>query len=41
MIYLNDSDRHACQWMRNLMAAGHIPEGVIDERSIAETAKGR
>ena len=32
--YYNDIDAYCCDWLRNL--AGEIPNGVIDERSIAE-----
>jgi DNA (cytosine-5)-methyltransferase 1 len=34
--YYNEFDPHAAQWLRNLMAGGHIPKGYVDERSIAE-----
>lgn len=33
-VYYNDNDPHACAWLRNLCAAGAIPPGVVDERSI-------
>ena len=36
--FYNDTDPYAAQWTRNLMAAGHITEGVVDERSIVELA---
>ena len=36
MIYCNDNDSFSCAWMRNLMAAGLIPEGRIDERPIEQ-----
>lgn len=32
----NEIDPYAAQWMRNLIAAGDIASGVVDERSIAE-----
>jgi DNA (cytosine-5)-methyltransferase 1 len=32
--YYNEIDPHAAQWLRNLIAAGHIPAGDVDERSI-------
>lgn len=35
MIY-NDFDRHACAWLRELIKAGHLPEGTVDERSIKD-----
>ena len=34
--YYNDIDAYCCDWLRNLAEAGEIPNGVIDERSIAE-----
>jgi DNA (cytosine-5)-methyltransferase 1 len=34
--YYNDNDRHCAQWLRNLIAAGLIPQGDVDERSIAD-----
>ncbi len=34
--YYNDIDPFCCQWLRNLMAAGLIMEGDIDERSIKD-----
>jgi len=34
--YYNEFDPYAAQWLRNLIAAGHLPAGVVDERSIAE-----
>ena len=36
--YYNEIDPFAAQWLRNLMAAGHIPEGEVDERSITEVS---
>jgi DNA (cytosine-5)-methyltransferase 1 len=35
MIY-NDFDKHACAWLLELISAGHLPEGTVDERSIAD-----
>ena len=35
-VYYNEIDPYAAQWLRNLMAAGHIAEGEVDERSITE-----
>src|SRR3990167_3586043 len=32
--FYNDNDRHACAWTRELIRAGLIPEGVVDERPI-------
>lgn len=34
--YYNEIDPYAAQWLRNLIAAGHIAPGVVDERSIAD-----
>lgn len=34
--YYNEIDPFAAQWLRNLMAAGHIPAGDVDERSIED-----
>lgn len=34
--YYNEIDPFAAQWLRNLMAAGHIPVGDVDERSIED-----
>ena len=36
--YYNEIDPFAAQWLRNLMAAGHIPQGEVDERSIADVS---
>lgn len=35
-VYYNEFDKHAASWLRNLMAAGLIPQGDVDERSIKE-----
>lgn len=32
----NDTDKHAAAWTRELIAQGHISEGIVDERSIAD-----
>lgn len=32
--YYNEIDPYAAQWLRNLIAAGHIAAGVVDTRSI-------
>ena len=32
----NENDAYPAQWTRNLMAAGLIPRGVVDERSIED-----
>jgi DNA (cytosine-5)-methyltransferase 1 len=34
--YYNDNERFVAQWLRNLIEAGHIGNGVVDERSIAD-----
>jgi DNA (cytosine-5)-methyltransferase 1 len=36
--YYNEIDPYAAQWLRNLIAAGHIVSGVVDERSILDVA---
>ena len=35
-VYYNEIDPYSAQWLRNLIAAGHLPEGDIDERSITD-----
>ena len=37
-VYYNENDPHAAQWLRNLIAAGLIAPGDVDERSITEVA---
>ena len=34
--YYNEFDPYAAQWLRNLIAAGHIAPGEVDERSICD-----
>lgn len=34
--YYNEHDAYAAQWLRNLIAAGHIAPGDVDERSIED-----
>lgn len=34
--YYNEIDPYAAQWLRNLIAAGHIAPGDVDQRSIAD-----
>jgi DNA (cytosine-5)-methyltransferase 1 len=34
--YYNENDPYAAQWLRNLIAAGHIAPGIVDERSIKD-----
>lgn len=36
MIFYNEFDKNAAQWLRNLGEAGEISHGVVDERSIRE-----
>lgn len=35
-VYYNENDPFAAQWLRNLIAAGHLPAGHVDERSITD-----
>ena len=34
--YYNEHDPYAAQWLRNLISAGHIAPGIVDERSIED-----
>ena len=34
--YYNEIDPYAAQWLRNLISAGHIAKGDVDERSICD-----
>ena len=36
--YYNEIDPYAAQWLRNLIDAGHIPAGDVDERSIVDVS---
>lgn len=36
MNYYNEFDPYAAQWLRNLIKAGHIPVGDVDDRSITD-----
>ena len=36
--YYNDNDPYAAAWLRNLVAAGHLPPGDVDDRSILEVS---
>lgn len=36
MNYYNEWDPQAAAWLRELIKAGHIPQGIVDERSITE-----
>ena len=35
-VYYNEIDPYAAAWLRNLIAAGHIAPGDVDERSIED-----
>jgi DNA (cytosine-5)-methyltransferase 1 len=35
-VYYNDSDPAVCAWLRELIAAGHLPAGEVDARSILD-----
>ena len=35
-VYYNDADPAACAWLRGLIAAGFLPAGEVDARSILE-----
>lgn len=39
MNYYNEWDKGAAAWLRELIKAGHIPPGIVDERSITEVKK--
>ena len=34
--FYNEIDPYAAQWLRNLIDAGHIARGDVDERSIVD-----
>lgn len=34
--YYNEVDPYAAEWLRNLIKAGHIADGVVDDRSIID-----
>jgi DNA (cytosine-5)-methyltransferase 1 len=36
--YYNENNPYAAQWLRNLIAAGHIAPGDVDERSILDVS---
>ena len=36
MNYYNEHDPYAAQWLKNLIAEGHLPQGEVDERSIED-----
>lgn len=33
--FYNEWERYPAQWIRNLAAAGHVAEGVVDERGVS------
>ena len=35
-VYYNEINGHAASWLRNLISAGHIADGCVDERSIED-----
>ena len=34
--YYNENDPYAVEWLRALIRSGAIPDGVVDDRSIAD-----
>jgi len=38
--YYNEWDKYAVSWLRNLIDAGHLPAGEVDERSITDVSPG-
>lgn len=36
MNYYNEHNKHAAQWLRNLIAGGMIPPGYVDDRSVED-----
>ena len=40
MVYYNENDRFAAAWLRELIKAGLIAPGDVDERSIADVRAG-
>lgn len=36
MNYYNDFDKYCCEWLRNLITAGELPPGDVDDRSITD-----
>ena len=39
-VYYNELDPYAVEWLRALIAAGHLPAGDVDDRSIADVQPG-
>ena len=40
MNYYNENDKYAANWLRNLIEAGLLPVGDVDERSIVDVVPG-
>jgi DNA (cytosine-5)-methyltransferase 1 len=40
LAYYNEIDSYCAEWLRNLIAAGHIAPGVVDTRSIEDVLPG-
>ena len=40
MIYYNELDKQAAAWLRELIKAGHLPDGEVDERDIRDIRPG-
>ena len=38
--YYNEFDKFAAEWLRQLIKAGHIAPGIVDERSIEDVTPG-
>lgn len=36
--YYNENDPYAVEWLRNLITAGHLPPGDVDDRSIEDVS---
>jgi DNA (cytosine-5)-methyltransferase 1 len=36
MNYYNENDPHAAAWLRELIRSGHLPNGIVDDRSICD-----
>jgi DNA (cytosine-5)-methyltransferase 1 len=39
-VYFNELDPFAAAWLRELQAAGHLPAGTVDQRSITVARRG-
>lgn len=40
MNYYNDNDPYCCRWLENLIEAGELPDGYVDNRPIQEVTSG-